>query len=166
MTDQLASLQAIINSGHPKREQCLSQFYEQWHGDALVIDKWFSLQATGFLPEAFDVVKALAGHTAFDIKNPNRVRALVGAFSQANPLHFHRSDGDGYAFLADQVIKLNTINPQVAARMVVPLTHWQKFDLARQDQMKLQLERIVVTPGICKDVYEIVSKSLKGAVDD
>ncbi len=166
MTDQLASLQAIINSKNPKREQCLSQFYEQWRSDPLVIDKWFSLQATSYLPEAFSMVKALAGHAAFDIKNPNRVRALVGAFSQANPLHFHRPDGDGYVFLADQVVKLNAINPQVAARMVVPLTHWQRFDLARQDQMKVQLQRIVLTPGICKDVYEIVSKSLKGAGDD
>ncbi|HIG07110.1 MAG TPA: aminopeptidase N [Methylococcaceae bacterium] len=166
MTDQLAALQAIVNSQHHARAQLLAQFYTQWHGDALVIDKWFSLQATSYLPEAFDVVRTLTGHTAFDIKNPNRVRALVGAFSQANPLHFHRADGAGYLFLADQIVKLNNINPQVAARMVVPLTHWQRFDVARQQQMKGQLERIMVTPGICKDVYEIVSKSLKGAGDD
>jgi aminopeptidase N len=105
-------------------------------------------------------VKNLLNHTAFDLKNPNRVRSLIGAFSQANPVHFHADNGLGYQFLADQIIALNSLNPQVASRMVGALTSWRRFDTSRQTLIKAQLERIINTKNISKDVFEVANKSL------
>lgn len=160
MTDQIAALGAIVNSQNPDKAKALEQFYQQWQAEALVIDKWFSLQASSPQADTFTVVQSLLQHPAFDLKNPNRVRALVGAFSQANPIHFHAKNGQGYQFLADQVIALNRLNPQVASRMVSALTQWRRFDQQRQTLMKQQLERIINTENISKDVFEIGSKSL------
>ncbi len=106
------------------------------------------------------MVQSLLQHAAFDLKNPNRVRSLVGAFSQANPIHYHMKNGQGYQLLADQVIALNSLNPQVASRMVSALTQWRRFDKQRQGLMKQQLERIINTENVSKDVFEIASKSL------
>ncbi|NOQ62951.1 MAG: aminopeptidase N [Methyloprofundus sp.] len=160
MTDQIAALGAIVNSQNPAKKDSLQAFYQQWQDEALVIDKWFILQASSSQPKTFSVVQDLLQHSAFELKNPNRVRALVGAFSQANPLHYHAENGEGYQFLADQVLALNTLNPQVASRMVGALTQWRRFDRQRQELMKQQLERIINTPDISKDVFEIASKSL------
>jgi aminopeptidase N len=160
MTDQMAALTAIVNNPHPATRQCLMDFYQQWRDEALVIDKWFTLQATSPMPGTYATVQALMAHDAFDLKNPNRVRSLIGAFSQANQLHFHAADGQGYQFLADQIIALNTINPQVASRMLSALTQWRRYDEGRQALMKAQLERIMGTENISKDVYEVASKSL------
>ncbi len=160
MTDQMAALTAIANTYHPEKTQRFDQFYQQWRDEALVVDKWFGLQATSVLPGTFATVQQLMEHPAFDMTNPNRVRSLVGAFSQSNPLHFHNKNGEGYAFLADQVITLNALNPQVASRMVTALTQWPRHDAARQVLMKEQLQRIIETEAISKDVYEIASKSL------
>ena len=160
MTDQLAALTDIVNNPHPAKDRCLDEFYRQWQDEALVIDKWFALQASSPMPETFTTVQALMQHPAFDLKNPNRVRALIGAFSQANPLHFHAANGQGYQFLADQIIALNTLNPQVASRMLSALTQWRRYDPDRQALMKAQLERIMNSDAISKDVYEIASKSL------
>jgi len=160
MTDQIAALTVIVNNPHPARQQCLADFYHQWRTEALVIDKWFTLQASSSMPDTFATVQALMNHPAFDLKNPNRVRSLIGAFSQANPLHFHAANGQGYQFLADQIIALNTINPQVASRMAGALTSWRRYDESRQALMKAQLERIMTTADISKDVYEVASKSL------
>jgi aminopeptidase N len=160
MTDQMAALSVIVNSAHPEKSACLASFYQQWQAEALVVDKWFALQASSSAPDTFATVQALMDHSAFDLKNPNRVRSVIGAFSQANPVHFHAANGQGYAFLADQIIALNTLNPQVASRMVGALTSWRRFDSARQALMKAQLERIMHTPDISKDVYEVASKSL------
>jgi aminopeptidase N len=160
MTDQMAALSVMVNSHHPAKAQALDSFYQQWQQEALVIDKWFALQATSSLPNTFATVQALMQHPAFDMKTPNRVRALVGAFTQANPLHFHAKSGDGYRFLADQVLVLNTLNPQIASRMVTGLAQWRRYDVARQLLMKQQLQRIVDTEDLSKDVYEIASKSL------
>ena len=160
MTDQIAALSVIVNSAHPEKPACLASFYQQWQTEALVVDKWFALQASSSAPDTFATVQALMEHPAFDLKNPNRVRSVIGAFSQANPVHFHAINGQGYAFLADQIIALNTLNPQVASRMVAALTSWRRFDSARQELMKAQLERIMHTPAISKDVYEVASKSL------
>ncbi|MGZ4954175.1 MAG: aminopeptidase N [Methylobacter sp.] len=160
MTDQMAALTVIVNNPHPAKQQCLDSFYHQWQAEALVIDKWFALQASSSTPDTFATVQALMQHPAFDLKNPNRVRSLIGAFSQANPLHFHAANGQGYQFLADQIIALNTLNPQVASRMVSALTTWRRYDEGRQALMKAQLERIITTEAISKDVYEIASKSL------
>jgi aminopeptidase N len=160
MTDQLSALAAIVNSNHPAKARSLDSFYVQWRQEALVIDKWFTLQATSSMPNTFATVQALMKHPAFDMKTPNRVRSLIGAFSQANPLHFHAINGEGYRFLADQVLALNTLNPQIASRMVTGLAQWRRYDAARQGLMKQQLQRIVATEHLSKDVYEIASKSL------
>ncbi len=160
MTDQMAALAVVVNGSHPAKQQCLTDFYQQWQNEALVIDKWFALQASSHNPDTFVTVQALMQHPAFDLKNPNRVRALIGAFSQANPLHFHAVNGQGYEFLGRQIIALNTLNPQVASRMLSALTSWRRYDQGRQELMRAQLERIMTTEAISKDVYEVASKSL------
>ncbi|MCQ8105424.1 aminopeptidase N [Methylomonas sp. SURF-2] len=160
MTDQVAALSAVVNSHHPDKADCLQNFYQQWQHEALVIDKWFALQASSHMPNTFATVQELMRHPAFDMHTPNRVRALIGAFSQANPLHFHAINGEGYRFLADQVLALNTLNPQIASRMVTGLAQWRRYDGKRQELMKQQLHRIVATEPLSKDVYEIASKSL------
>ena len=160
MTDQIAALAVVVNSPHPAKQKCLAGFYQQWQTEALVIDKWFALQASSPNPDTFATVQSLMQNPAFDLKNPNRVRALIGAFSQANPLHFHAENGQGYQFLADQIIALNTLNPQVASRMLSALTSWRRYDEGRQALMRVQLERIMTTEDISKDVYEVASKSL------
>jgi aminopeptidase N len=160
MTDQIAALGVIVNSLHPEKTSCLEAFYQQWQEEALVVDKWFTLQACSFMPNTFATVQGLMAHPDFNLKNPNRVRAVIGAFSQNNPVNYHAANGEGYQFLADQVIALDALNPQVAARMVTALTSWQRFDVQRQQLMKAQLQRIMQTPDISSDVYEIASKSL------
>jgi len=160
MTDQIAALSVAVNYPHPAKQRLLTEFYQQWQNEALVIDKWFTLQAASPEPDTFATIQALLQHPAFDLKTPNRVRALIGAFSQSNPLHFHAANGQGYQFLADQIIALNAINPQVAARMTGALTTWRRYDPSRQALIKTQLERIISTPDISRDVYEVASKSL------
>ena len=160
MTDQIAALSAIVNSNNPGKAEYLNQFYQQWRDEALVVDKWFSLQATSQMPGTMDVVNNLLGHPAFDLKNPNRVRSLIGAFTQANPVHFHATDGQGYEFLGAHIIALNTINPQIASRLLGPFTQWRRYDKSRQHKMKTQLEKIAATPDISKDVYEVATKCL------
>ncbi len=160
MTDQLAALSAMVNSCHPGKADCLFAFHDQWKEESLVIDKWFALQATSRMSGTRAVVERLLDHPAFDLRNPNRVRALVGAFSQANALHFHAADGGGYRFLGDRIIALDRINPQLAARLLSPLSHWRRYDQNRRRLMKRQLERIVGTKAVSKDVYEVATKSL------
>ncbi|QPK62754.1 aminopeptidase N [Methylomonas sp. LL1] len=160
MTDQMAALTVIVNSHHPAKVDCLDHFYQQWQQEALVIDKWFALQASSSMPDTFATVQRLMRHPAFDIKTPNRVRALIGAFSQSNPLHFHAKNGEGYRFLADQVLVLNSLNPQIASRMVSGLAQWRRYDAERQELMQQQLQRIIAAEHLSKDVYEIASKSL------
>jgi aminopeptidase N len=126
-----------------------------------VIDKWFALQATAQRPDALDTVTGLLGHEAFTLKNPNRVRALLGAFAIGNPTGFHRPDGAGYALIADHVLALDPRNPQVASRLAQPFSRWRRYDPARQDHMRTQLERILAAPKLSRDVYEIASKSLQ-----
>ena len=160
MTDQMAALSAIVNSRHPAKADNLDSFYRQWQQEALVIDKWFALQATSSQPDTFATVQDLMLHPAFDMKTPNRVRSLIGAFSQSNPVRFHASNGEGYRFLADQVLVLNELNPQIASRMITGLAQWRRYDGERQELMKRELQRIVNTEQLSKDVYEIASKSL------
>ena len=161
MTDQIAALANIVNYPHPRKVQCLSKFYEKWQAEALVIDKWFAIQCASPMPDVFETVVSLTTHPAFDLATPNRVRAVIGSFTQANPLHFHAINGQGYAFLADHVIALDIINPQVASRMLGPLTSWRRFDETRQKLMKVQLERVMNCEAISRDVFEVASKSLK-----
>ena len=160
MTDQIAALSAIVNSQNPEKPACLAAFYQQWAHEALVVDKWFSLQAACPLPGALAVVRELLAHPAFDLRSPNRVRAVVGAFSQHNPANFHAQDGAGYRFLGDHILALNAVNPQIASRMVTALTQWRRYDDQRQALICEQLRRIAAAPGVSKDVYEVAAKSL------
>ncbi|HEC15999.1 MAG TPA: aminopeptidase N [Sedimenticola sp.] len=162
MTDVIAALGLLANTDCEEREQALGAFYEKWKDDPLVLDKWFAIQATSKLPGTLERVKALKAHPAFSIKNPNRVRSLIGAFCSANQVGFHRADGAGYAFLADNVLELDGLNPQVAARMLRLMSRWRRYDPARRKLMQEQLQRIVAVEGLSKDVYEIASKSLEG----
>ncbi|MCH9698246.1 MAG: aminopeptidase N [Gammaproteobacteria bacterium] len=160
MTDEIAALSAIVHNNHPDKERCLDQFYQKWNNEALVIDKWFSIQATSPLDNTLDAVKTLTRHSDFDLGMPNRVRSLINAFSVNNPLHFHNLDGSGYSFLTAQVNTLDQINPQIAARLVTPLTQWQRHSPERQKLMKLALETLLANASISRDLFEIVSKSL------
>ncbi len=160
MTDVLAALESISHTDHVERSSCLQHFYEKWHKDTLVLDKWFTLQAASHHRHALEHVKALVKHKDFIYTNPNRVRSVLGVFGRLNLLGFHRADGSGYEFLAEQVIKLDGINPQVAARIVAPFTHWQRYDEARGVKMRESLTKILSHKGLSKDVYEIVSKTL------
>jgi aminopeptidase N len=159
MTDRQGALGALANSDAPERPGALAAFYERYRGDALVLDKWFTVQAVSTRDDALDQVLALAGHADFTLANPNRMRSLVGAFA-ANQRAFHDPSGRGYRFLADMILAVDRLNPQTAARLVPPLGRWRRFDPARQDRMKAELERIVAAPGLSKDVFEQASKSL------
>ena len=160
MTDSIAVLEAINDSEYAFREQALDDFARQWKGDALVMDKWFSLQARSSKPNVLDDVKALQNHPCFSIKNPNKVRSLIGIFCLMNHTAFHSRDGSGYVFLTEKIIELNAINPQIAARLVKPLISWKKYDAERQVLMKVSLEKIKAVPDLSKDVFEIVDASL------
>jgi aminopeptidase N len=160
MTDSLGALASLAGCACPERGEALAAFYRRWRDDRGVIDKWFSLQATSRLPDTLARVTELLEHPDFDIRNPNRVRSLVGAFSQVNHVRFHEKGGAGYRFLADQILRLNAINPQIAARMLTPFSRWRRFDQARQELMKHELNRILAEPGLARDVYEIAAKSL------
>ncbi len=161
MTDRMAALTCLVHNRLPRWEEALAAFYHQFQNDNLVVDKWFSLQATSPQSEMLAEIDTLLKHPAFTIRNPNRARALVGSFAQGNPARFHDLSGAGYLFLADRVIELDTLNPQVAARMVVPLSRWQRYDSKRQALMLAQLERIQGQEKLSADVGEIVGKSLK-----
>jgi aminopeptidase N len=161
MTDVLAALSILTDIDCPEREAALDAFYRRWADDPLVIDKWFALQARSSLPGTIERVRDLTAHPAFTRANPNRVRALIGTFSQANPLHFHDRGGDGYAFLAEEVLTLDKTNPTTAARLVQPLGQWRRYDRARQGLMRAALDRILATPGLSPNTYEMVSKSLE-----
>jgi aminopeptidase N len=159
MTDVLAALAALCGIDCPERAQALTAFHAAWRDDPLVLDKWFSLQAISPLPGTMATVHALAEHPDFDLRNPNRVRSLVGSFA-FNQVRFHAADGSGYRFLADMIGRLDPANPQIAARMVSPLGQWRRFDAGRQERMKAELRRIVAVAGLSKNTFEMASKSL------
>ena len=161
MTERLAALAVLVNSPfEAEKAEALAKFAEHFKDDALVMDQWFGVQAGSPLPGGLERVQALMQHPAFTLKNPNKVRALIGAFANQNHVNFHRADGAGYRFLADQVIALNALNPQIASRQLTPLTRWRKFDAARQALMRAELERILASGELSSDVFEVVSKSL------
>jgi len=160
MTDRMAALTCLVHNRLPRWEEALAAFYHQFETDPLVVDKWFTLQATSPQAETLTEIETLMAHPDFTMRNPNRVRSLVGAFAQGNPVRFHDLSGAGYVFLADRVIELDILNPQVAARLVSPLSRWRRYDSERQDMMKVQLERIQRQENLSTDVREIVGKSL------
>ncbi|AOY88268.1 aminopeptidase N [Marinobacter salinus] len=161
MTDRISALRALVNSDYEAdRSEVLTDFYARFQDDPQVVEQWFSVQASsdraGQLPE----IHALLEHKAFDWKNPNKVRSVVGAFAGQNLAAFHNPDGSGYDFLADQVCRLDDSNPQIAARLVTPLTRWRKFAPSYSNRMKAAIERIRDKPDLSRDVYEVVHKSL------
>lgn len=161
MTERLTALAVLVNSPfEAERAKALEAFAEHFKDNPLVMDQWFSVQAASPLPGGLARVKALMQHPAFTLKNPNKVRALIGAFAGQNLVNFHAADGSGYRFLADLVIELNALNPQIASRQLAPLTRWRKYDDARQALMRGELERILASGALSSDVYEVVSKSL------
>ncbi|PTQ73773.1 aminopeptidase N [Pseudomonas sp. GV071] len=161
MTERLTALAVLVNSAfETEKAKALAAFAEHFKDNPLVMDQWFSVQAASALPGGLERVKVLMEHPAFTLKNPNKVRALIGAFAGQNLVNFHRADGSGYHFLADLVITLNGFNPQIASRQLAPLTRWRKYDASRQALMKAELERILASGELSSDVYEVVSKSL------
>ena len=159
MTEQSAALTALANSNAPQRTIALDSFYGKWQDEPLIVDKWLAVQAGSRLHGTLARVTELLAHPAFDIKVPNKVYSLIRAFS-VNHVRFHAADGGGYAFLADQVLALDKLNPQVAARIARGFDRWKRFDADRQSKSRRQLERIRDAAGLSKDVAEIVGKAL------
>ncbi|PKG99619.1 aminopeptidase N [Paraglaciecola sp. MB-3u-78] len=160
MTDSLGVLGAAQLGDLDLFEKLMLAFEHKWHGDPLVLDKWFALHANTDRSDILARISILMGHSQFTINNPNRVRALIGTFSFFNVAGFHNIDGSGYKFVADYLIKLNEVNPQIAARIITPLIQWQKVDKTRQQLMQHQLMRIGNTKGLSIDLFEKITKSL------
>jgi aminopeptidase N len=160
MTDVLAALAVLSAIDCPERIAALSAFHARWRNDDLVLDKWFAIQAMSPLPDTPDAVGTLAKHADFDLRNPNRVRALVAIFASGNQVRFHEPSGSGYRFLADTIIALDPMNTQIAARLVPPLGQWRRFDPARQALMKHELQRVLDTPDLSKGTFEMASRSI------
>ena len=163
MTDRLAALRSIAFYGaESQRETALQSFYADWSHDSLVVNQWLGLQAATPAGDAVARVRELMQHPGFELRNPNKVRALVGTFASQNPVNFHRRDGAGYGLLIDVVQQLDGINPQIAARLLTPLTRWRNY-LGRAELMCSQLRRLAAMEKLSPDVFEVVSKSLEAA---
>lgn len=160
MTEVMAALSAVVNADRERGNALLDDFYLKWKNDPLVVDKWLSLQAICTLPGTLKRIRSLTSHPAFSLKNPNKVRSLIGAFCSGNNWQFHALNGEGYIFLADYVLALDPVNPQIAARLLTPLTLLRWYDRARQHLMKEQLQRIGDARNLSNDVREIVTRSL------
>ncbi len=159
MTDRLAALSALVNGNSPGKQMRLARFYRDFEHEALVIDKWFLLQASARTTDVA-AVRELMTHPAFTLKNPNRARSLIFGFCNGNPSQFHALDGSGYAFWAEQVIALNTINPQVAARLARSLDRWRKYAQPLREKMHAALQQVAETKALSNDVLEVITKSL------
>jgi aminopeptidase N len=162
LTDRQAALRQVTR--HPEldadfRQVLLDDFYQRWQAEALVVDVWLSLQASSPLSDAGQA-HALTGHPAFDARNPNKLRAVYGAFSRQNHRRFHELDGSGYRFLGDSVLEVDGRNPSMAASLAMPLTRWRRFDAPRARLMRSELERLAGAGSLSRDLYEVVSKSL------
>jgi aminopeptidase N len=153
----LAALSILANGKSEEREVALAEFYKTWEHDQLVVQKWLRTQSTSMAEGVLETVRHLLNHKAFDINNPNDVYSLLGGFAYAN---LHHVGLEGYEFLADQIIRLDRINPQVAARVARAFNRWRKFDQSRQTAMETQFKRIVAEQGLSKDVYEVIQSCL------
>ncbi len=160
MTDQIAALRILVEFDQDSSQEYLNDFYHRWKNERLVIDKWFSVQAAANVADAVDRVSCLLEHKDFDYRNPNRVRSLLGAFSNNNPVAFHQQNGLGYQLLADQIVVLDDINPQVAARLALPLTRWKRIGPDRKTAMKSCLQLIADKSKLSRDVFEVVNRAL------
>ncbi len=161
MTDQMAAFKSLVHYEAASMDETIAAFYQQWKDDNLVMDKWFTVQATMPHASAKVRVKQLFEHKDFDIKNPNRVRSLLGAFCSANPTCFHDVSGFGYELLEEYIETIDAMNPQIASRLCVPLTRWKRYNETRQKLMKSALQRLISLPNLSNDVSELVEKSLK-----
>ena len=160
MTDTIAALSVLADNETPLREEALATFYARWKDTPLVVDKWLSLQALSALPGTVEVVEELMAHEAFTLRNPNKVRALIGAFAYNNPLHFHRADGAGYALVGRVIAELDAINPQVAARLVTAFDAWRRLDPARQALARKALETLAARPKASANLAEMTARLL------
>jgi aminopeptidase N len=163
MTDRVAALATLALYGAPEGRGALADFYKRYESDALVIDKWFALQATIPQRETLDAVRELTRHPAFSLANPNRVRSLIGAFAQGNPTQFNRIDGLGYDFIADIVLALDPKNPQISARLATAFRTWRTLEKARRDKAEAALTRMKATPGLSRDLADILERALAPA---
>jgi len=161
MTDTLAALRGLVVAESPLADKALAQFETTWKDDALVMDKWFVIQAAKPGRDTVDTVLSLMQHPSFSIRNPNKVRALIGVFAMLNPTGFHAADGSGYQFLTDRIIELDALNPQVAARLASSFNRWKRYDKGGQSLMKAQLQRIASVEKLSGDVAEIVNYALR-----
>jgi len=161
MTDVIAALRLLVDHGGSAGEEALAAFYDRWSAQPLVIDKWFSIQATSSRADVLERVVGLMTHADFSMRNPNRVRSLIGAFCTANPVRFHAADGAGYRFLADRILELDPLNPQIASRLFKSMSRWRRYDPARQALMRAEIARILAVDALSKDVYEVAAKTLE-----
>jgi len=159
MTDQIGCLLPIVHYQNPVREEIVRRYYEQWQKTALVVDKWFSAQASSYAKDSLAHIKTLFDHPDYSIHNPNRARSLLGSLI-ANSSAFHEPGGAGYAFVAGKIIEIDAINPQVAARMANAFLHWRKLLPSQGQLMKQQIEIIVSTPNLSGDLNELMTASL------
>ena len=160
MTDALGGLEALSRAGGEPYERALAAFYERWRHEPLVVDKWFALQARGPQEDVLGRVVGLTTHPAFEPKNPNRLRALVSTFASANPARFHAPDGSGYRFLVDEILAVDAFNPKTAARLVEPLAGWRRLKPELAERAKAEVERLVGSPTLSKNVQELAAKAL------
>ena len=160
MSESLPALTALVHYGAPAAEKRLAEFHERWRHDALVVDKWLVLQASSPQADTLDRVRALAEAPEFEWKNPNKFRSLIGVFAAANPSRFHAADGSGYRFVADWLIRLDTINPQTAARVAGVFETWARYDAGRQAKIRAEMERILALPELSRNTREIVGRML------
>ena len=160
MTDAMAALSCLANSAGAERDRAIAMFHDKWKDEALVVDKWFRVQAVSDLPGAIERIRKLLAHPAFDLRNPNRARSVLHAFATDNPVHFHAADGSGYALVAEKSVELDGLNPQIASRLVRAFDRWRRLDEARQRHARAALESIAGHPGISADVSEVVNRAL------
>jgi aminopeptidase N len=160
MTDRVAALGVLSQHAVPERERALAAFEERYRSDLLVLDKWFSVQARIPEPDALERVRKLMAHPAFSMTNPNRLRALIGVFAAGNPSQFNRADGEGYKFVADTVLGLDSKNPQVAARLLSSFKSWRALEPVRRAAAERELKRVAETAGLSPDVADIAGRSL------
>jgi len=161
MNQRLAALAGLTRTGAVQAGTALDDFYQRWHHDPLVLDKWFALQASAPLPGTLETISTLLQHPDFEIRNPNRVRSVIGSFTQLNALYFHTPSGAGYQLLSDLLLQLDPINPQTTARLAQAFTNWRKFEPVRRQKMKSVLQDIAARDTLSKDLSDVMSRSLK-----
>uniref|UniRef100_UPI003517248F aminopeptidase N C-terminal domain-containing protein n=1 Tax=Aurantimonas coralicida TaxID=182270 RepID=UPI003517248F len=163
MTDRLAALGILVHRfpDAPASQAALDDFYRRFETDELVLDKWFALQATVPRPETLETVIALTGHAKFSMRNPNRVRAVIGTFAAGNQLAFHRPDGAGYRWVAERLVELDRLNPQIAARIATTVRSWRSFEPTRRGQAETTLRQLLETEHLSTDLGDILGRSLK-----